>query len=142
MAIINRLVGEGIPYNPPEASGGITAQNLLDIAGLLLGLLSFMGITILGEETMFRGWIQTQVGNRHGIWVGLMLAVILFGLRHLPADIYYAYIWHATPRMWLSRQLQLYAVAFCLGLARHFGGSTYASAIMHVLILAVALSGF
>lgn len=24
----------------------------------------WMGITVLGEETMFRGWIQTQIGNR------------------------------------------------------------------------------
>ena len=142
MAIINRLVGESIPYNLPGAGGGITAKKLLDVAGLLLGLLAFMAITVLGEETIFRGWIQTQVGYRHGVWAGLMLAAVLFGLRHLPADIYFAYIWHATPRIWLSRQLQLYAVAFCLGLARHFGGSTYASAIMHVLILAVALFRF
>jgi len=35
----------------------------------------------------------------------------------------------------------LYLVALFLGLARHFGKSTYASAIMHGLVFAVALFG-
>lgn len=141
MEIINRLVGKSIPYHRPGASGPIAADSIFEIAGLLLGLLAFVGITILGEETMFRGWIQTQFGKRYGAWTGLLLAAILFGLRHLPADIYYARIWDATARMWLARQLQLYGGALCLGVARHFGRSTYASAIMHVLTFAVALFG-
>lgn len=108
---------------------------------MLLGLLAFVMITVAGEETMFRGWIQTQVGKRYGVWVGLLVSVVLFGLRHLPADLFYAQIWQATPQMWLSRQLQLYLVAICLGLARHLGKSTYASAIMHGLVFVVALFG-
>ena len=43
--------------------------------------------------------------------------------------------------MWLSRQLQLYLAAICLGLARHLGKSTYASAITHGLVFAIALFG-
>jgi len=139
------LVGGSIPYNLPGATGGgITINGPLDalkILGVLLGLLTFVVITIVGEETMFRGWIQTQIGKRYGVWIGLLVGAVLFGLRHLPADLFYAQIWQATPQMWLSRQLQLYLGAICLGLARHFGKSTYASAIMHGLVFAVALFG-
>jgi membrane protease YdiL (CAAX protease family) len=90
---------------------------------------------------MFRGWTQTQIGKRYGAWVGIVVGILLFGLRHLPADLFFARIWQATPQMWLSRQLQLYLVALGLGLARHFGKSTYASAIMHGLVFVVALFG-
>jgi membrane protease YdiL (CAAX protease family) len=139
------LVGSSIPYNlPGAAGGGITIEEPLDvlkILGVLLGLLVFVVITVVGEETMFRGWIQTQIEKRYGVWVGLLVGAVLFGLRHLPADLFYAQIWQATPQMWLSRQLQLYLVAICLGLARHFGKSTYASAIMHGLVFVVALFG-
>lgn len=145
LKVIVWLVGGSIPYNLPGATGeGIAINEPLDILrvlGMLLGLLAFVMITVAGEETMFRGWIQTQVGKRYGVWVGLLVSVVLFGLRHLPADLFYAQIWQATPQMWLSRQLQLYLVAICLGLSRHFGKSTYASVIMHGLVFVVALFG-
>jgi membrane protease YdiL (CAAX protease family) len=143
--LIVRLVGGSIPYNPPATAGEGLAlsdpSNILKVLVLLLGLLAFGIITVVGEETMFRGWIQTQVGNRHGVWAGLLLGIVLFGLRHLPADLFYAHLWQATPQMWLSRQLQLYLMAICLGLARHFGKSTYASAMMHGLVVVMALLG-
>jgi membrane protease YdiL (CAAX protease family) len=145
LQVIAWSVGGSIPYNIPGANGGgISIKgpvDVLKILGVLLGLLAFVIITVAGEETMFRGWIQTQIGKRYGVWVGLLAGAILFGLRHLPADIFYAQIWQATPQMWLSRQLQLYLVAIFLGLARHFGKSTYASAIMHGLVFVVALFG-
>jgi membrane protease YdiL (CAAX protease family) len=133
------LFGSSIPYHLPGETGeGIAVNDLLDvlkILGLLLGLLASVVVTVVGEETMFRGWVQTQAGKRYGVWVGLLVGVVLFGLRHLPADLFYAHIWQATPQMWLS----LAAILF--GLARHFGKSTYASAIMHGLVYAVALFG-
>jgi len=143
--VILQLVWSSIPYHLPGSNGEGIAINdpsdLLRVSGMLLGLLAFVVITVAGEETMFRGWIQTQAGKRYGVWVAFLLSVVLFGLRHLPADLFYAQIWQATPRMWLSRQLQLYLGAICFGLARHFGKSTYASAIMHGLVLVVALFG-
>jgi membrane protease YdiL (CAAX protease family) len=140
------FIGESIPYNLPGSSsgGGITIRtpaDMLLILGLLLDLLVFELLTVAGEETMFRGWIQTQVGKRYGVWLGLLLTALLFGLRHLPNDWFYAQVWHATPRMWLSRQVQLYLGAVCFGLARYFGKSTFASAITHGLYLIVVLFG-
>ena len=145
LKVIVGWLGEGIPYHLPGSSDeGIAINQPADILkalGLLLALLAFVIITVAGEETMFRGWVQTQLGRRYSVWAGLLLGVLLFGLRHLPADLFYAHIWQATPQMWLSRQLQLYLVGVFLGLARHFGRSTYASAIMHGLVFVVALFG-
>jgi membrane protease YdiL (CAAX protease family) len=145
LKVVVALTGESIPYNLPGATGeGIPirqASDILKILGLLLGLAAFVVLTVAGEETMFRGWIQTQTGKRYGAWVGLLAGAILFGLRHLPADLFYAQVWQATPQMWLARQVQLYLVALCLGLARHFGKSTYSSAITHGLVFVVALFG-
>lgn len=136
------LVGESIPYHLPGAGGeGIALHGLGEIIAVLLSLAGFVIFTVAGEETMFRGWIQTQMGQHYGTWIGLLIGMLLFGLRHLPADLFYARAWQATPQMWLSRQLQLYLLALCLGLARHYGKSTYASAITHALVLIVALLG-
>ena len=145
--IVVNLFGESIPYNMPETSGennGIqinSAGDLLKVSSVLFSLLLFVALTVIGEESMFRGLIQTQIGKRYGVWIGVLVGALLFGLRHLPNDIYYAQIWQAPPRMWISRQIQLYFGAIILGLARYFGKSTYSSAIAHGLFLFVALFG-
>lgn len=91
------LLANGIPYDLPGTSGaGIAMRqpsDILKILGLLFGLLAFVIVTVAGEDTMFRGWIQTQVGQPYGTWIGLLLGALLFGLRHLPADLFYARIW-------------------------------------------------
>ncbi len=138
--LASKLLGPGIPYSKPGEGGGIGG-----LAGLLflLVFIVFVLITVAGEETMFRGLIQTQVGQHYGVWIGILLTVILFGLRHLPADIFYANLWQATPRMWLARQVDLYLGAVALSLARYFGRSTFASASMHFLIfMFILVSGF
>jgi hypothetical protein len=43
------------------------------------------------------------------------------------------------PRMWATRQIQLYSTALLFGLARHFGRSTFSPAIMHALLLITSL---
>jgi membrane protease YdiL (CAAX protease family) len=145
LKVVGALLGNSIPYNLPGATGqGVVIQqpaDVLKLLAILFGLVAFVGITVAGEETMFRGWIQTKLGQRYGVWIGLFVGALLFGLRHLPADLFYAQIWQATPQMWLSREVQLYVSALCLGLARYFGKSTYASAITHTLIFIVALFG-
>jgi len=145
LKVVGALLGNSIPYNLPGTTGeGIAIQqpaDVLKLLAILFGLVAFVFITVAGEETMFRGWIQTQMGQRYGVWIGLFVGALLFGLRHLPADLFYAQVWHATPQMWLSRQVQLYSMALFLGLARHFGRGTYASALTHALVLVVALFG-
>ncbi len=146
-SVVNNILGGGIPYNFPGDSGANGAivinkpVDILKVIAILLGLLVFIMITVIGEETMFRGLIQTQVGKRYGEITGLLAAALLFGLRHLPNDFYYAQIWEATPQIWLSRQIQLYLGALVFGLARLFGKSTYASAITHGLFFLIVIFG-
>lgn len=141
------LLGDSIPYNLPgaqTAGGPVTIRTPADglmVLGLLAGLLALVVITVAAEETMFRGLIQTQAGRQYGASIGLLLAMVLFGLRHLPADIFYGQAWHATAQMWLSRQVQLYSLALALGLVRHYGKSTFSSAILHGLVYITALFG-
>ena len=129
---LSHILGTGIPYNLPGEEG----SSISGLAGLLALLLFivFVVITIAGEETMFRGLIQTQTSQSYGILAGILLTTVLFGLRHLPADLFYAHVWNATPRMWLARQVDLYLGAILFSLARYFGRSTYASATMHLLL--------
>jgi membrane protease YdiL (CAAX protease family) len=137
----SHILGPGIPYNLPDRQGG----SIGGLAGLLalLFFIVFVVITVMSEETMFRGLIQTQSSQSYGIWAGVLLTVVLFGLRHLPADIFYAHIWNATPRMWLARLVDLYLGAILFSLARYFGRSTYASATMHFLIfMLILIQGF
>lgn len=137
---LSHVLGPSIPYNLPGQGGSISG-----LAGLLALLLFivFAVITVVGEETMFRGLIQTQTSQFYGIWVGILLTIVLFGLRHLPADLFYAHVWSATPRMWLARQVDLYLGAILLSLTRYLGRSTYASATMHFLIfMFILVQGF
>jgi len=46
----------------------------------------------LGEEMLFRGVVQTvaseQIGGLHGMWLGLVVSALLFGLLHLITPTY------------------------------------------------------
>jgi membrane protease YdiL (CAAX protease family) len=118
---LSNILGPSIPYNLPGQGGSISG--LVGLLALLLFII-FVVITVVSEETMFRGLIQTHTSQSYGVWAGVLLTVVLFGLRHLPADIFYAHIWNATPRMWLARQVDLYLAAILFSLARYFGRNT------------------
>jgi membrane protease YdiL (CAAX protease family) len=140
--VVSIEVGDSIPYCLPgsQASTG-SIEDPVQLLESLLFLVTLVGITVAGEETMFRGLIQTQLGTAYGAGRGLCLGIVLFGLRHLPADLFYAQAWDATPLMWLARQLDLYGFALILGLARRYGRSTFAPAIGHTLVYFVNIFG-
>ena len=130
--LVISFFGPGIPYNLPGVEP-LNSSNLLGAIGLLLFLAVYVGLTVVGEETFYRGLAQTQLA-RDGFLISLLLPVGLFILRHLPDALFYAHLWHATPQMWLTQELQLTVGALLLGLVRYYGRSTYASAIMHACI--------
>ena len=107
----------------------------------LLMMIILLVLATLSEETMFRGYIQTVLIRQHGKWIGIVGAAVLFGLRHLPMDLYNGLAQHAPPFAWVSRMFQLYILALLLGMARHWAKSTWASWIVHegILILIVIL---
>jgi membrane protease YdiL (CAAX protease family) len=139
--ILLNILGPSIPYNLPGGEGG----PISGLAGILalLYFIVFVVITVVGEETMFRGLIQTQTSQHYGVWAGVLLTIVFFGLRHLPADLFYAHVWNATPSMWIARQVDLYLCAILFSVARYFGRSTFASATMHFLIfMFILVQGF
>jgi membrane protease YdiL (CAAX protease family) len=130
-AIGTQLIGQPIG-SPPQR---LTSQELV------LTLILLLGLTAVAEETMFRGYIQTTLTQGYGPWIGIGGAALLFGLRHLPMDMYNGLVQHASPAAWISRLLQLYVGALLFGIVRHRARSTWASWVMHesVLILIVVL---
>ncbi|MEN6458995.1 MAG: CPBP family intramembrane glutamic endopeptidase [Thermoguttaceae bacterium] len=76
----------------------------------LLGLALVAALAGLGEESLFRGVVQSAVasslGGAHGPWIGLLVAAVLFGLLHLATPTYgvlatlmggyFGWIWLAT----------------------------------------------
>ena len=99
---------------------------------LALLLVALWLVTALGEEIMFRGYMQTGLTERYGLAVGLLLPALLWGMRHHPADLYWG--WGAPMAQWVSRLGQLYLGALIFGLMRHWSKSTIATWIAHLLL--------
>ena len=45
----------------------------------------------VGEELFFRGWLQGALTNRLGIWVGILITSLFFGLAHYLSTTYFIY---------------------------------------------------
>lgn len=120
-------------------------QGVSGVAGLFL-LVLLLVLTAAAEETMFRGYLQTTLTRDYGAWVGIGITALLFGLRHLPMDLYGGLSQHVPASAWVSRMLQLYIGAIIFGAARHWAKSTWASWIMHegtlllIIVLGIAMS--
>jgi membrane protease YdiL (CAAX protease family) len=130
--LVNRVVGA-----PPFAYGGgfgpiTSAQGWMRAFALLALLLALWLVSTLGEEIMFRSYLQTGFGQRFGPLAGLLIAALLFALRHTPADLYWGR--GAPPQQWASRLLQLALAALVLGWVRHRSGSTIATWIAHLVL--------
>ena len=109
----------------------------LNLVERIWTLFLLLGITAFGEEMMFRGYIQTALTEKWGVWAGIGLTALLFGLRHLPMDLYFGLSQHAGASAWLSRFVQLYAGAVVFGLVRYRARSVWASWITHEGFLAL-----
>jgi membrane protease YdiL (CAAX protease family) len=126
--LVNRLVGS----TPFAYGSGIGPLRLPQDWPLLLLLLALWLVSILGEEVMFRGYLQTGPSKRYGALVGLLGAALLFSLRHTPADLYWG--WGAPAVQWASRLLQLAASALIFGWIRYRSQSVVATWITHLLL--------
>ncbi|MBU0495932.1 MAG: CPBP family intramembrane metalloprotease [Chloroflexi bacterium] len=147
---VNRfLFGEPFPWGGGGYSvGGVSASNLGElvgllalVCGLLVALVGLLLVTTLGEETMFRGYMQTLLTRRYGVAVGLAVPALCFALRHLPSDLYWAGVNQATPMQWAARLGELGVAALILGLTRQFGRTTAASWVTHAIMWFAMLFG-
>jgi membrane protease YdiL (CAAX protease family) len=93
----------------------------------------------LGEETMFRGFLQTRLTAMYGSATGILVPAALFAIRHHPSDIYFGIVNHVPLTGWLNRGVQLYLGAVIFGLVRHSARSTWASWILHMMVIFLIL---
>ena len=117
----------------PSASTPLTKSDLRLLALMLLFL------PAVGEEMMFRGFLQGYCTRFFGKSVGLLLPAVLFAMRHHPSDIYFGFLNHASPAAWANRFTQLYLGALVFGFVRMKAGSTWATWLMHSGILVMIL---
>jgi membrane protease YdiL (CAAX protease family) len=99
-----------------------------EILPLLAALLGLWVAAVAGEEVMFRGWMQTQLAAHGPVWLSVALPALLFGLRHLPLDLYQG---HAGTAGWAARLLELYGLALIMGLIRWRTGSIVPTVVLH-----------
>ena len=127
-----------ISYGAPGMAGPVSR---MDYLVCMLVLLIFPA---MGEETMFRGLLQTRLTAMYGATAGIMVPAALFAIRHHPSDIYFGIVNHVPPAGWANRAAQLYLMAVVFGLVRHFARSTWASWMLHmtIIILIIITGGF
>lgn len=132
-ALSNKIFGNSIisygspgmhPFSPLQ-------QNLLFLQLLLL--------TPIAEEMMFRGFLQTKITELYNAKTGIWLTAVLFALRHHPSDIFFGIINNVPLQGWLNRLVQLYGGALIFSLVRHWARSTWASWLLHILIMVLIL---
>jgi membrane protease YdiL (CAAX protease family) len=78
----------------------------------------------VGEELFFRGWLQGALTNRLGVWTGILITSIIFGLAH-----------------YLSLTYAIYAglTGLYLGVIYQISGNLYIVMVIHALYDFIAL---
>ncbi|MCW4036741.1 MAG: CPBP family intramembrane metalloprotease [Candidatus Bathyarchaeota archaeon] len=122
---VSWLFGPSFPY------GEGVALRLPEDWPVLLLMVFLILVSTLGEEVMFRGYIQTGLEEVYGPMRGVLIPVALFSLRHLPADLYWGQ--GASIFQWASRLVQIWSLAFVFGLVRLRSRSTVSTWVMHLL---------
>ena len=74
-----------------------------------LGVIAFLAG--VGEELFFRGWMQSALTNKLGIWAGILIVSLIFGLAHYLSltyafyafitGIYLGVIYHTTGNLYV-----------------------------------------
>ena len=116
----------------PISTPGWNLNSPFKIVAILILLLV---LTAACEETMFRGFLQTAMTREYGNCVGIVIPALLFGLRHLPMDLYAGFSQNASISAWVCRMLQLYLGGILFGVFRFWGKSTWASWFIHEMVL-------
>ena len=77
-----------------------------------------------GEELFFRGWLQNLLTDKLGIWAGILLASLIFGLVHYISNDYAIYA---------------FITGIYLGLIYQVLGNLYIAMVIHALYDFIAL---
>lgn len=123
-----------------KETGGTPGQGtpFPQVVLVLAGLAALWLAAVLGEEVMFRGWMQTQLAAAGPTWLSVLLPALLFGLRHLPLDLYEG---HADVAGWAARSLELYGLAVVMGVVRWRSGSVAPTMVLHAVLWWLVVTG-
>lgn len=127
MLVLAWGIGAVVPTAVTTADQG-RAYTFPEVLLVLAALLILWTAALAGEEAMFRGWMQTRLETRTPVWLSIVLPALLFGLRHLPLDLYEG---HAGVAGWAARLLELYGLALVMSLIRWRTGSVSPTIVLH-----------
>lgn len=91
--------------------------NILDLAIIAL-------LAGTGEELLFRGWLQGALTSKFGIWVGILIVSLIFGLAHSLSITYAIYA---------------FLTGLYLGVIYQVSGNLYIVMVIHALYDFIAL---
>ena len=77
-----------------------------------------------GEELFFRGWMQIALANQFGIWAGILVASLIFGLAHYLSTAYFIYA---------------FVTGIYLGVIYHLSGNLFIVMAIHAMYDFIAL---
>ena len=82
------------PWGPFAEIAKITDETIVPLFRecRLVELAIIAALAGIGEEMLFRGVVQAaaaqEIGGQHGVWLGLVIAAVLFGLLHSITPMY------------------------------------------------------
>lgn len=105
--VISTYIGNLIVYQgaPPVDAGSTPAVPLW----LALWSMVVLPVTVaIAEESLYRGYLQTHLAARFGLWAGLLVPALFFGLQHVAFSL-------TTPQAALSRVIAMTLVGVMFG---------------------------
>ena len=105
--IVSTYIGNLIVYQgpPPVDAGSIHAVPLW----LALWSIVVLPVTVaIAEESLYRGYLQTHLTARFGLWAGLIVPAVFFGLQHVAFSL-------TTPEAATSRVIAMTLVGMMFG---------------------------
>ena len=104
---ITTYVGNLLVYHGPPPMGAGTAAAVP--LWLALWSIAVLPVTVaIAEESLYRGYLQHRLATRFGLWVGLLVPALFFGLQHVAFSL-------TTPQAAASRVITMTLVGVMLG---------------------------
>lgn len=105
--VISTYIGNLIVYHgpPPVETGSTPAVPVW----LALWSIVVLPVTVaIAEESLYRGYLQTHLTARFGLWVGLLVPAVFFGLQHVAFSL-------TTPEAATARVIAMTLVGVMFG---------------------------
>jgi len=116
---------------PHIVAGGFDLRQA-DLLALGRDLPFELMVISLGEEALFRGYLQTTLQRRYPWWFAVVLTSVLFGVWHIPAVL-----WHSTPYAAFAIVGFPFAFGLLTGVMVRLTGSIVGPVVAHAVYNAI-----